>query len=753
MVMKYSKNSKLVNKTSINLSECNKKDFPDYEKASNKAKNLYDQIMRKRYLCPNLDEKLVLYGSSIEQNLTYFQILVYPCQNSTDGGICKSQEEIDNSIWNKHLYLSFYYPLLSVSLNDYYNPFSYGYKEDFYYLPKTNNYRFFSYGIELVSINTDWGFLKPDYRYEKEYTFAFINSDTRNIRVEDPYFLSIDILSTFTQNYYSRSYIKITDILSNCGGMFNAIVLFFVVLNSFFFELQMTKLMINKLFMFKDPAKPLNNEYNTCRVYNRFLNEYDDIKRRNKKEKDFKKEELHEEKFNTDFPLLSKNKDKFINRINSTTTKNNKNIEGKKKNFGQEIIYELETEKRNFISADDTNYNAQKNNKYNNSKSNAKKAAELKVLAVESSKKDLLQHRRIKGKYSQNETSDKFTKSRDASLPSFSNTIGIKDLKYSNSKDDLEKIKLNEHDNNVYSELVKQGSKAKKSKTFKTMKAVEAIEAIKAEARANISSINNTELRADKSKKQSRNDAIRKSNSNEKSRSAATPKRSNNKNNTQSKEHKTIQQLKLQFDSAATKFKNGNKHLAELPIPNINDPLFNEDEYHKRYFIELSKSRSKRDTLTLSVCKQFKLNFCGCFYKKKNPKKGYDSQLYHLFDVYRKRIEAYFDYMKLINNYHETDFLREILLEEHQKNILEITKLKTIEIPPNFDGSHESSFNDSVNPESIIISGGNKVAAVTIEASIDSLFKKYNKEKRYLKKKQSVIKVNHNLVNYLRRLK
>lgn len=91
------------------------------------------------------------------------------------------------------------------------------------------------------------------------------------------------------------------------------------------------------------------------------------------------------------------------------------------------------------------------------------------------------------------------------------------------------------------------------------------------------------------------------------------------------------------------------------------------------------------------------------------------------------------------------EILKEMLLEEHQKNILEIIKRKTIEIPDNFDDIEEFSLNESYT-KSLKFD-----KTVSIEASIEDLFKKYIKEKKYCSRKP-YIKINHNyLVDYLRR--
>jgi hypothetical protein len=526
MVVKYSLNSKTYKQTSFKLNQCQKSNFPKYEKENNKTKLLYDHIIQKRYICPDLNENQFIYGSWIEQNLTYFQILVYPCQNNTDGGICKSQKEIDDTIWNKRLYLSFYYPLLSIGLNDFYNPFSYSFKEDYFYLPKTDSYRFYTYGIDLVYINTDWGYFMPDFSYENDYNLALISSDQRNIRVSDPYFFSIDIISTFSQNFYARSYIKITDILSNCGGMFNTVQLFFVILNSFFFKLEITKVMIEKLFVFKDPAKPLSQEYNTYKMYNNFMNEFKDIN--NYKEKDLRLE-LQPEKI-TQYKSPLNKKEKSLNKI---ITKDNKKVN----NFIEK--------NRNLIT--DQNY-TEKIEKY---------ADENEIFGrhlLESSNY-CFSHKKIKSKYSAYESENFKSDFKNDGLdyPSFRNIKNEeKNYNYKNFDPIMD-------ENKQYSNPAKTRSISKKSKKFKVDR-----------------SINSIDLKTDKKRNSS-------AGSNKKLKEKSTPQNLKVPNR---KCENNIEKMKIY----KTKIKNIKKS-DELPIPDINELQFNEDEYNKKYFVELLKSR------------------------------------------------------------------------------------------------------------------------------------------------------------------
>jgi len=271
--------SKIQNITIIDINTCEKKHFNKFDNSSQQGRKSYDFIIKNQYFCTELKENLNISGSYIEDDLTMIQILVYPCRNSTGNVVCKSQKEIDQIIWNKRLFLSFFYPLLSINLNDYSNPITFNLKEDYYYLPQTFNYKYFTYGVDVVLISTDGGYINKDDWEASGNSINLISNDIRNINDYDPHFFSIDILSTFYKDSFTRSYIKIFDIISICGGLFNTIRLFFLYLTNFLFDFEVTEIMMNNVFAFKDPFRAVEIENETDKHYKTTLN---DIKRMDK---------------------------------------------------------------------------------------------------------------------------------------------------------------------------------------------------------------------------------------------------------------------------------------------------------------------------------------------------------------------------------------------------------------------------------------------------------------------------------------
>jgi len=334
-------NSKIVEKTIIDINTCQKRHFPNYGNVSKMEQNSYEYLIKNSYFCPELKEDLNIYGSYMEDEWSILQILIYPCINSTNNITCKSQNEIDQTIWKSELQLSFYYPLMSLYLNNYANPISYNLKEDYYYLPKTNISKFYSYGDSFL-LETDGNYFTSKYWQVYGNSINLITNEVRKINEYDPYFFSIDLFSTFYQNYYSRSYIKIFDFISSCGGFFNSIKLFFIFLNSIFFDIEVTKIMINNLFAYKNPSSPEDYEYKTYKNYMNMLNEHDQIKeiiknfdfenpgKTNKLELNKEKKEILQElKINSEIEKIIKKyneNDKIINHKQSQNIIEDKNL-------------------------------------------------------------------------------------------------------------------------------------------------------------------------------------------------------------------------------------------------------------------------------------------------------------------------------------------------------------------------------------------------------------------------------------------
>lgn len=182
-----------------------------------------------------------------------------------------------------------------------------------------------------------------------------------------------------------------------------------------------------------------------------------------------------------------------------------------------------------------------------------------------------------------------------------------------------------------------------------------------------------------------------------------------------------------------------------LPIPDVNDPNFNPEKYHKKYFAKFLKNRVISDNFRLSFWRNLKLLLCRCCFSK-NKFISYDSKLNFLINEYSKRAKKYLDYLNIIKNVEETDILIKVLLDEHQINLLELIKKQTIEIPENFEELQEEDFDLSEN-KTIKCSQDD-----VLLTSIETLFEKYKYEKRH-KKKRPMIRINENFIELIRNIR
>jgi len=660
LVKKYVINKKIVNSTKIPLKGCQQRHFDEYEKQEKARKIDFDNIIQKQYFCPELTEDINIKGSWIENDLSYLQIAVYPCRNTTNNVICKSQKSIDDLIWNNRLKLSFYYPTLSLSLNDYYNPISYNFNEDYYYLCKTDSYKFYTYGVDNVIIKTDIGVLKTDYSYLYGKSMSLVSNDLRNININDPYFFSIDIFSTFYKDYNSRSYVKIFDIISECGGMFNSITFLFLGLNSIFFDIEVTKLMIKNLFAYKDPCSPLDKEYNTYKLYNKFFNELDRM-------------ENSEEKNNKD-----KKDNDFFDHVNN-----------KEKN-------KLTKKHRMKEKLDNPKDNKNLNNFNNNSSNN------------------LINSNR----YLINKDSNMLEKNVDLEMINFK----IKNNEFVEENEKITNRKIYDNLNPI------PISPKKKSKTFKSPQQIispsiknNLDDHIKSNIEKYISgnanpNLNQIEIKNDDFEKKM---IINEKDVNNYKQNA------NNNNLNESIKINEVEEI--------------------LPIPDVNDPNFNQEKYHKKYFAKFLKNRVISDTFRLSFWQNMKLLCCKCCYSK-NKLISYDSKLNFLINEYSKRAKKYLDYLNIIKNFEETEILIKVLLDEHQINLLELIKKQTIEIPENFEEIQEEEF-ELLENKTIKCAQDD-----VLLTSIETLFEKYKYEKRH-NKKRPILRINENFIELIRKFR
>lgn len=749
LITKYFYNSKFSNSEVHKINLCQDSNFPNSDNTS--LKSLFSQIVEKKYYCPDFGDGLNVYGSWIEQNISFVQIQVLPCINSTSNPVvCKGKKEIDDIIWNKRLYLSIYYPLLSVSLNNFYFPFSYSYKEDYYYLPKTDSYKFYSYILEEIFIKTDYGYLTEELHYDRGQSLTLTSTDIRNIKEADPYFFSIDIYSSFNQVFYARSYIKVSDIMSNAGGMFSTIGTAFVIVAQLFTSLERTKIIISKLFVYRDPSRKLDDEFIKLRLLNKYFIEIDNIIQKKsyppenidmylkqksdvnimknnynylKNENEAKKILLLQNHINNEKTRffrginriksnneLIKNKQVLDNIYNrkSIRSKNGKKSSGDREN---EIDYMLKSNKATFLID-----NKSKDQLLSKSRDAFQNENDLEEIDNKDTNMDLvLRQFNEENKENQKIKKNRYRKTNNSSLD-FSSTTKLNYGKF-DGDENIYYMPENEDelvDNQLQGKtriLTKKSNNSINDNDFRTS--------------LNAKNIAEEEIPNIYKSEKSNCDIINKG------KTEIELKRHDSEQN-----RKTIQNPKKK----ATKKK---KKITDDPVPRYDDPDFDKkkEELNKKYLSKLLHNRSFSDDLILSFWQSLKINFCK---PKKIGKHNYnfDSKLMYIMNAHSEKVESYFDYIKIIKRIEEIKIIKRIVLDKNQRMIAKIISKQSIQAPTELEVCN--LIDKDENKKKIKEESHNYIFW------LNNIFQNYKQEKNLAQETGYMLKFNENLIHYLK---
>lgn len=692
-----------VEKSIVPIELCSEKHFnisdPEFKSSTNqKNYNFYELLIERKYFCPSMPENRFLYGSWVEQNLTLLQILIYPCNNATDGVVCKSREEISNTIWNQRLQLSFMYPLLSVRLKDFFYPFSLSFKEEYYYLPQIDAYDFHIYEIEEIFIKTDYGYVFSQYTNDMEDNFVYKSYGHRNYIMEDPYFFSIDIQSSFNQIFYSRTYVNLSDIISNCGGFYANLSPVMTLIAGLFTQLQRTKMMIKSFFYYKDPKK-------------------------------------QEAKINyADFQEFSKQFNNFYSKKNKIKNNKKASLLDNNDNGNNIEIEEINHDKQNY--GYDNYDEVGDNNEYYDGINNKTKSFKSGRKLINSPQDKL---------YKKNKNILYSDKPGDDEIIKYENNLNLtkNHIKQNSS---ISKSHL-EHDNSVG--YIRKKTNERNNKTNKNFNNKNSFHDFPNIAKENIFNSGFSKIKPMHQDNEmheihrmksinSNNRELRKGqydpNSSQVNERKSTEKKLNSFNRTQeSYNRKSIQSrsgLKHASEKNFLKSSNADKETHELNFYQLK-------KNYKLY--QLLVSRLNRDTLNLSWSTQLRVVFCTC--KCARPKMGtMQYKLETMMKKYDEQVESYFDYLNILKTYEQTKILIKILLSKHQRNLVNILENQ---VTP--EGYNPNNF--STDDESEDSSYGMK-SFISIIYNLNS---ERNLENRIITKRPNV-KINDNLLKFMRKL-
>ena len=207
----------------------------------------------ENFLCPIQGQNLNFSGRFGDNIIGYdiLEIHLNKCENSSDNlFICKSNDEIDEYI--KNSYLEIIYLSQSIEHNNYKNPIVNYVRNELYVVTKKITKRYYHY-FSLAEYISDNGLF---FESKKYYSF-FETDNTRLDFVEEEdqeYYSSSALLEVaFTcsdrKNVYTRTYVKIQDVMRNIGGFIDLIFIVFQFISTYFTKKIMLLDIINHIIV------------------------------------------------------------------------------------------------------------------------------------------------------------------------------------------------------------------------------------------------------------------------------------------------------------------------------------------------------------------------------------------------------------------------------------------------------------------------------------------------------------------------
>ena len=224
-------------KKTISLHPCTNEDMPQNRSDVFFILNLHNAFC--------LDEKeFKMQGHWDEVNVFYAIAELYPCENQTSNGICKSQAEIDEFLSKKKFFGIIFHDAY-LDLKDYESPMKIKYhiesaSIDPLYTKRTKIY------IKTTKIFTDNGFLYPEDTMYENITFDRSEFDFSTRKPSTPLFQYVLFSSRNTDETHRR-YQKIQDVLASLSGEANFLIIICSILPIIKNKLQLLHAVLNYL--------------------------------------------------------------------------------------------------------------------------------------------------------------------------------------------------------------------------------------------------------------------------------------------------------------------------------------------------------------------------------------------------------------------------------------------------------------------------------------------------------------------------
>ena len=253
------------NQIVLEYEKCNVKNFGE-----NYQHLFIKDELQNSYCLKNFDFNVTFAGGYKYERMTYIRIRIYPCVNNSDNNFtCKSQDEIDH-------YMSSGY--FSIIIKDFgLNPSNYSIPvlptlQDLYTTIDKRIIKNYILNFGITEIHTDTGIFL-DKKEVKKYLQYRNELQTFSFRNEEEYYngksvILVQIKLDDTLVVQTRSYIKISDILSRIGGYMQLMNTVFLLLTSFLNKFHCELKIINSIFNFNLKQNKVIINFKTLKAQN-----------------------------------------------------------------------------------------------------------------------------------------------------------------------------------------------------------------------------------------------------------------------------------------------------------------------------------------------------------------------------------------------------------------------------------------------------------------------------------------------------
>ena len=234
----------------MNFETCELKNFGTNHREIFKGVNM-DNLYCLKYRDQNVD---TLRGYQTQNDYSYIELNLYPCDNSTSNNTCKTKEEIQEYL--AYTYIEFKIQDLELTPHIYKTPVQFE-KKDIQGIPLyPNTHQTIFANLQIVNIETDediFGLKDFQIRNEKflkyDESFVYTNIKENGLFDSQP-FCTIYIQLAGKVLTQKRTYPKIIDVLSEVGGCMEVVYSFLNVILILITDILYDISLVNNLFSF-----------------------------------------------------------------------------------------------------------------------------------------------------------------------------------------------------------------------------------------------------------------------------------------------------------------------------------------------------------------------------------------------------------------------------------------------------------------------------------------------------------------------